>query len=127
MKYFLLSLFLSNCFWASGQELNCNQFKTGKFKMEDPNTGVNYISRNDSIQIEYLPKFEIKVELNVKWINNCTLELSLKNVLENPNNIDIQDFILISEIIETGKNYYVMKSKAEGIEIELTQKYFLDN
>lgn len=95
--------------------------------MEDPNTGLNYISRNDSTQIEYLPKFEVKVELNVKWINECTLELRLKNILENPNELLIEDFTLFSEIIETGEDYYIMKSKAEGIETELTQKYILDN
>jgi len=95
--------------------------------MEDPNTGVNYISRNDSTQIEYLPKLGIKVELNAKWIDECTLELSLKDVIENPNNHPIREFILISKIIKTEGDSYVMESKATDSELTMVRKFTIQN
>ncbi|WP_396591638.1 hypothetical protein [Allomuricauda sp. R78024] len=127
MKTIFLSISLVVCFAASGQNLDCAKFRTGSFTMQDPQTGINYVSRNDSTQVEYLPKFGVKVLLNAKWIDNCTLKLSLKEVLENPNNVPIQEFILISEIIETQKDFYIMKSKAIDMDLTMIRKFSIVN
>jgi len=127
MKTAICILLLICTTTLAAQDLDCSKFKTGSFIMEDPNTGVNYISRNDSTQIEYLPKLGIKVELNAKWIDECTLELSLKDVIENPNNHPIREFILISKIIKTEGDSYVMESKATDSELTMVRKFTIQN
>ncbi len=57
--------------------------------MEDSQIGTTLITRTDSVQIEYIPQLKIKVALNLKWINDCTYKLTLKETLENPNNYPI--------------------------------------
>lgn len=94
--------------------------------MEDPKTGINYISRNDLTQIEYVPDLGVKVELNVKWVDNCTLELTLKDILENPNNFPIGEFTLISEIIETGQDFYIMESKVADMDLKMVRKFVVE-
>ncbi|WP_298902207.1 hypothetical protein [uncultured Psychroserpens sp.] len=93
--------------------------------MEDDQTGTNYITRNDSTQIEYLPKLGIKVELNAVWTSDCTLELSLKDILENTNNYPISDFILVSKIIKTTDSSYVMSSEIKGVDDTPMVKEFI--
>lgn len=126
MKYILISIFLASYISVAGQDLDCDKFKTGSFTMEDPQTGINYISRNDLTQIEYVPDLGVKVELNVKWVDNCTLELTLKDILENPNNFPIGEFTLISEIVETGQDFYIMESKAVGMDLKIVRKFVVE-
>lgn len=92
--------------------------------MVDPETGVNYISRDENSQIEYLPGLKVKVELNVNWLDDCTMELTFNQILENPNDLPIYDFILISEIIEIREDSYVMMSKVEDMDLVITREYF---
>ena len=115
MKIHVLIIALVTCLLGTTLETNCKDFRTGKFKMEDAISGTNFITRNDSTQIEYLPKLGIKVELNAVWTSDCTLELSLKNILENKNNYPISDFVLVSEIIKTTDSSYVMSSEIKGV------------
>lgn len=125
MKYIFLSVFLTAYISVAGQDLGCDKFKTGSFTMEDPQTGINFVSRNDSTQIEYVPDLSVKVELNVNWIDNCTLELTLKDILENPNKFPIEEFTLISKIIETGKDFYIMESKAMDMDFVMVRKFVI--
>ncbi|WP_285656238.1 hypothetical protein [Allomuricauda sp. NBRC 101325] len=123
MKTIISKIFFIICVSVYGQDSDCEKFKTGSFEMYDPQTGINYVTRNDSTQIEYLPKLGVKVSLNVRWIDDCSLELTFKEVLENPKDIPIQEFTLISEIIETQNDYYIMTSKATDMDLTLTRKY----
>ncbi|NER11778.1 hypothetical protein SAMN06265375_1094 [Muriicola jejuensis] len=123
MKVLLLLVSVLSLISIQAQELDCNRFKTGNFIMEDPNTGQNIIKRTDSTQIEYLPNLGIKIELNAKWQDDCTLILTLHEILENPNNHEIGDFVLISEVIETTQDFYVMRSYIEGQDFIMTRKF----
>jgi len=114
---------MTACLTGFGQNSECNNFKTGKFRMEDPSTGTNLITRTKSSQIEYLPKLEVKVELNVNWINSCTLKLTLNKVLENPKEMSIEDFVLVSEIIKTTDSSYTMRSKIQDSDIVLIREF----
>lgn len=123
MKIIISTIFFIVSISVYGQVSECKKFRIGSFEMYDPQTGINYVTRNDSTQIEYLPKIGVKVSLNVRWIDDCSLELTFKEVLENPKNIPIQEFTLISEIIETQNDYYIMTSKATDTDLTLTRKY----
>ncbi|WP_200975486.1 hypothetical protein [Echinicola sp. 20G] len=125
MKIFLTIILFISCLTAFGQSTSCEKFKTGNFKMEDPITGVNYISRDKTNQIESIPSLKVKVKLNVEWIDSCVLKLTLNEILENEDDLPISDFILISEIIEIKENSYIMKSKAEDSDFTMTREYTL--
>lgn len=123
-----LRLLSTICFLLLGatsfaQELTCDRFKTGKFLMEDPNTGKNYITRTATTQIEDVPDLGIKVELNIRWENECTFILTLNKVLENTSGREVGDFELISEITETGEDYYLVTSRIEGIDLIMNRKF----
>ena len=111
------------CLTGFGQKSKCDNFKTGTFRMEDPSTGTNLITRTELSQIEYLPQLEVKVQLNVNWINSCTLKLTLNKILENPKNISIGDFVLVSEIIKTTDSSYTMSSKIQDSDIVLIREF----
>ena len=123
MKNLLIIGLLTFCLTGYGQSNECSNFRTGEFRMEDPSTGINFISRTELFQIEHLPKLEVKVQLNVNWIDSCTLKLTLNKVLLNPKKMLIEDFVLVSEIIKTTDSSYTMRSKIQDSDIELIREF----
>ncbi|SFR32933.1 hypothetical protein SAMN04490243_0581 [Robiginitalea myxolifaciens] len=91
--------------------------------MEDPNTGKNYITRTATTQIEDVPDLGIKVELNIRWEDECTFVLTLKKVLENTSGREVGDFELISKITETGEDYFLVSSRIEGMDLIMDRKF----
>ncbi|WP_092980535.1 hypothetical protein [Robiginitalea myxolifaciens] len=123
MKLLCTAFFLLFFTSSFAQELACDRFKTGKFLMEDPNTGKNYITRTATTQIEDVPDLGIKVELNIRWEDECTFVLTLKKVLENTSGREVGDFELISKITETGEDYFLVSSRIEGMDLIMDRKF----
>jgi hypothetical protein len=106
---------------------SCNDFHNGSFKMYDERIGNYYIKRQGSVQIEYSDKTKLRLETKIKWIDDCTFELRMHKVLENPNNIDmVPPLKLTNKIIEVKEKSYVVQTVAEGYDFVLTQEYFVD-
>ncbi len=124
MKYIIPFFLIFNVYSLFGQNKDCSNFKIGKFKMEDSLIGTTLITRTDSVQIEYIPQLKIKVALNLKWINDCTYKLTLKETLENPNNYPIGNYILIGKIIETKKNSYTVKATTSESDVAMDFEIF---
>lgn len=121
---FIFLIFLSGLGYS--QELDCKRFKNGKFKIIDPEVGNSIIERNGNKQIEYDEKTGQKIEFKVKWIDDCTYRLKVKEVLENPDNSFIPtNMILTVEIIETKENSYVQKSKSDWFDVVLESEIFI--
>jgi len=98
---------------AFGQKTGCKNFKNGKFQIIDAETGNSIIERNGSKQIEYGKESKMKLELKVKWLNDCSYTLELNKVIENPNNIKLPEgLILTVVIIETKENSYIQKTSS---------------
>ncbi len=74
---FFAFLFCASCYDV---ELNCKDFKTGKFKFETKVNGVTkttYFDRNDSIEIE---NYEGKIDTStIRWVNDCEYILKKKH------------------------------------------------
>lgn len=110
----LITIFLT-CFSTClfGQKLECRRYENGKFKIIDPEVGNSIIERNDSTQIEYGEDSKLKLEFDVKWINDCTYTLELSRVIENPENIQLPEgMILTIRILETKQNSYVQETSS---------------
>lgn len=113
MKNIIIALLISTSTLAFGQEIDCENFKNGKFEIIDAVYGNSIIERNGTTQTEYGENSELKLEFKVEWLNDCTYTLELTKVIENPKNIDLPDgMILTVEIIKTTENSYFQKSSS---------------
>jgi len=108
MKNLLLLFFLCLSIASFGQ--NCAKFKDGKFKMVDSETGAYAIERKGDRQIEYSEINKLEMELDVKWIDECSYTLKVRKILSNPNNISIKRGMTVTvNITEVKENSYVQK------------------
>ncbi|GAA0893961.1 hypothetical protein GCM10009122_36410 [Fulvivirga kasyanovii] len=114
----LIALVLSSLA-ANGQELNCQDFRNGKFRLSSE-YGDFIITRKAGKQIEYSEKFGTIMELRVDWINERTYRLQFVKILKNPQNMDFPDFSdLTVEIIKTTDNSYTQRSSSDDYELVL--------
>lgn len=95
-------LLLMSCYNA---ELNCKDFKTGKFKFEYEVNGVKkttFFVRNDSLEIE---TFDGKTDTaSVRWLNDC--EYVLRKL--HPKNM-AEEKPIGMKILTTSKNSYTFE------------------
>ena len=118
MKRILLlttfSLLFTACF--KQQELDCKDFKTGKFKVEfevDGKKQVTMLERNDSTQIEtYNGTTDTAM---VRWVNDCEYIVKQKH----PKNMAEKKAYAI-KILSTSKNSYTFEFGEVDSEIKQT-------
>jgi len=104
MKHLTLICLLTT-FSCYSQPKNCNEFKIGTFKYESSDLKDWIIVRNDSIQIEFNKKDNIKIVGKVKWLNNCKYSLSYKEINDYKRKNKLGTKIEV-EIVEKSKNMY---------------------
>lgn len=112
MRSFIISILLVASGYAFAQQ-KCKSLKNGKFMIVDSISGNTHIERKGSKQIEFIEASKLKIELKVKWINDCTYVLTFNKFLENPTNVTLpEDMILTVEIIEPKEKSYLQKSSS---------------
>jgi hypothetical protein len=89
--------------------MDCKRFKTGKFYIDDSLSGRTLIERYDSVQLETIVDHHVKIELRIKWVNDCTYILTLKKIIKDPEDYTRdwdKSLILTSTITSiTGNSY----------------------
>jgi hypothetical protein len=62
---------------AKSQNLDCSDFKIGKFKLETTNYNlpVSNVIRTEKIQKESSAESETELEGRIEWISDCSYEL----------------------------------------------------
>ena len=104
----------ASCF--KQQELHCNDFKTGKFKVEfevDGKKQVTMLERNDSVQTEtYQGKTDTAT---VRWVNDCEYIVQQKH----PKNMAEKKAYAI-KILNTSKNSYTFEFGEVDSEVKQT-------
>ena len=125
-----------------GQNLDCNKFKNGHFKiLKDSTSEESFIERDENFQTEKINGKAEYSKFHVNWVSACiyTLTPTKKTLLQYkglPKNA-----MLTVEIIETKENSYIQKStanfadfdniteviKIENIHIEIQNKESLLN
>lgn len=108
---FALLILLSFSQISGAQEKNCKKYQNGVFKLVDTENNVTYlIERNGKKQFEQIVGKDLKIEFEVKWINDCTYTLHpTKESIE----ILKDDFVLFVEITEIKENSLVLRMYAD--------------
>lgn len=119
MKYLVLLLTLTLGLNSFAQP-DCKSFKNGKFKIVDPEVGTSYIERKGSKQLEYGESSKLRLEFQVKWIDQCTYTLKLDRILENPDGIEFpKDMVVTVEILSTSDDSYRQRSTSDLYDISI--------
>lgn len=93
-------------------DLDCSEIRTGKFRIQDENSGITIITRTDKFQIEENEKLGYKWKLSVTWINDCTYQLKPVEDLLDPG-AELPTMIVTCEIREVTPNYYQQLSSSD--------------
>ena len=117
----LLSLLLIASFNLIGVSQNCEDLKTGSWKVIDDNDENNttYITREDGYQIEETPAAGLKVKSKITWTSACSYTITTTGVLENKFDLEFPDTFFNSAVIcvvkEQTDDYYIVEATIEGV------------
>ncbi len=115
MKNLFIAFLLLFAGYTFAQPQDCEKFKNGKFMIPDDGLGASYIERTGDRQVEYGEGSGMKLAFKVEWINECTYTLTLSEIIENPNDIELTlGETLKVEIIEVKASSYVQRSTFPG-------------
>ena len=114
-------IFLAACNSSSNEKnLDCSKFKTGTFRYLGKQSGHFYIiKRTDSTQTEINTTTGSTTNLKIRWTSPCSYELTYLSRQSSPTDTMSYlntDLVLLTEIIDTGKDYCVFSSKAKGMD-----------
>ena len=110
-----------------GQDLNCQKFKNGEFKiLGDSITDECILIRKGDLQIEYYKEEGVSgaLEFIVHWVNDCTYTLTpTEKTLQHYGDLP-KSAMLTIEILEVKENSYFQKSTINWGDFELTKEVF---
>ena len=111
MRIFLVILFTFLATSLFAQNMDCQEYRNGSFKITDEKYGSTIIERKGDNQIEYNKQAQIKIELQVNCVENCKFTLTLNQILENPSDIWFPEHATFTvEIIETKADSYIQRT-----------------
>lgn len=102
-------------------ELDCSGIKTGKFRIEDEESGTTLITRTEKFQIEENEEFGYKLKLSVTWIDDCTYQLKPVEDLLNPK-AELPTMILTCNISEVNSDNYQQVSTTDDNSFKMSTK-----
>lgn len=105
MRYLVIVLFLFSCGIYS-QNINCKQFHVGKFRHVSDVSGTTQIVRTKNTQTEVNEKLKVKAVYDIRWIDDCTYEISNGRIVSGKKKTDKEEmnFILNVKILRTEGN-----------------------
>lgn len=111
MKNIFLALLSIFCISAFAQEADCEKFRIGKFKYEDPNYGLIIVKRENDIQVE-INSDKTEIHSEIEWTGECSYIVTHTKVI----NADIQELIgrrVYVDIIESSGNNFTVRLRAD--------------
>ena len=121
IKTSILLLFLITSLAWTRDELNCNQFKTGKFTLtEKEKAGTYIVERDHSFQTETDVSRGVTIKFKVTWINDCTYHLNIVEGQDETMN-SYRGKTLIVRILETYPDGYKFEVRMEGSDYRLVE------
>lgn len=128
MRFLILFALLLIAQLSSAQPKDCQRYRTGTFRIDDPDTGTStIITRKGAVQRERMGNNEIR--LKVVWLNDCayTLEL-LTGKKRDKKNMKESGFdpamVVKVEILETAEDHYVQRATAAMYNVVFESKVF---
>lgn len=126
MRYLILFPFLLIALLSSAQTKDCQRFRNGTFRIDDPETGTStIITRKGAVQRERMGDSEAR--LKVVWLNDCTYTLELMTGKKSDKkNMKASGFdptmVVKVEILETAADYYVQRATAALYDVVFESK-----
>ena len=79
------------------QQVDCRQFKEGKFRINDNRAGgVIIAERRGGFQTETMDVLKATVRFKITWQNDCSYTLTLDKVLRNDNKVPFPSNMKVS-------------------------------
>lgn len=105
IKYIFFAIFF-NIVHLQGQEINCEKFHVGKFRHVSDVSGTTEIVRTKNTQTEVNEKLKVKAVYDIRWIDDCTYEISNKRIVSEKKKTDKDEmnFILNVKILRSEGN-----------------------
>ena len=107
MKQLLLLILMLTGFTAFAQNADCSDFRTGKYKYEDPSYGLVVVMRSKDYQVEVINR-KVAIHSTIKWISICKFVLTYVKI----EGVDMPELIgkkVTVEIIETDYDSYTCR------------------
>ena len=103
----LLLCLLSGAVAAEAQIINCEIVRNGKFRIEGSELSYVYMDRRGKSQTEETES-GLRIKYRVEWTNECSYNLRITKVEENPEEeaVNLGEVIYV-KILSTGNDRYV--------------------
>jgi hypothetical protein len=117
----ILLLFLVTSLAWTRDELNCKQFKTGKFTLtEKERAGTYIVDRDQSFQTETDVAKGVTIRFKVTWLSDCTYQLTIVEGQDEAMN-SYRGKTLTVRILETYPDGYKFEVRMEGSDFRLVE------
>lgn len=114
IKIAILVLLFPIFSFAQKKECDCWKIYTGTFYSAQENGDTIFYERTKEKQVEYLgSKPRNKFKLNIIWLNECKYILRYPKENNSMKN-KVMKGDVVSKIIQTGKDFFIVKSKEKG-------------
>ncbi len=115
MKNLFIASLLLFAGYTFAQPQDCEKFKEGNFMILDGDSDTTFIERKGMRQVEYHQGTGLKVAFWVEWLNDCTYYLTIAEIIENPNDLEmIKGALPRVEIVEVKTNSYIQRYSFQG-------------
>jgi len=107
---------------AKSQSFDCGKIHVGKFELDSEETGITSILRTDKQQYETNKKYDVKVQYDIVWVDNCTYQLKNRKLISGKlSEGDPTDIILVKVLkiennimfVQCSSNYSDFISESE--------------
>ncbi len=117
----ILLLFLGTGLGWTSDELNCREFRTGKFTLtEKDRAGTYIVERDHSYQFETDVVRGVTVKFKVNWISDCVYHLTIVDG-QDETMLFYKDKTLTIRILETYKDGYKFEARMDGSDYRLVE------
>ncbi|MDF4202616.1 hypothetical protein PXD56_06610 [Maribacter sp. SA7] len=126
-KAILFILISSISILAQGQSTNCSGLKSGVFRSDT--NGQRIIERKAGKEIFTFSDYDLKLEFDIEWLNNCSYKRKLSRILKNPNNEEVHysHKWTIVKLIDGDDSGYIERLHNEAFNITVDLKWTKEN
>jgi hypothetical protein len=99
------------------EDIDCSEFKTGKFFYTPPNGGEVTVKRTKKKQVERYNNENQKFIFEINWIDDCTYELTLVNArgLPKERKKEILGTSLYCKVTSASLGHYEISITSNGV------------
>ncbi len=117
MRILIGVIFLFFTLHGNSQQLDCSEFKVGRFTYTDEDYSDLVTVRTDSLQTDTYRIMGLKTISTVKWLSDCKYEIVYIRV-NDPKMESLIGIKYVIEIVQIDHNKIICRTASEGIVVE---------